>query len=271
MRSCRCARGFSLLELMVAIGLLGLLSAAVYSFIWTLFDRETRALDLAGRTQSAAILFDRLERDLLTAVASTAEGSGLVGDERSMTVYHRAVLPGSPGAPHADLQMTTVRFEPGAGRLRLDRVGAHPHDDGQAVAPAVFDNEIPDEDDTLMTGVRAVRFRYHDGRAWRRAFDSSEGLPAAVEAALWFGSVSAASETGRAAGGGADDEQRVGIAEWSDFEAWEPGMDELSGWGGMPDEEDGSSTPTGRPDRVRVIAIPDAALPAARGSGGGVP
>lgn len=257
--------------MLVAIGLLGLLSAAVYSFIWTLFDRETRAFDLARRTQSATILFDRLERDLLMAVASTADGPGLTGDERSMTIFHRAVLAGSPGSPHADLQRTTIRFEPGSGRLMLDRVDARQQGDGQSADPGLFDDELPAEDDTLAMGIRAVRFRYHDGRSWRRTFDSTRGLPSAVEVMLWFGT------GGEERGGGVpaltvgDEEPWAGDEWWDDdADMWLGGAD-AAGRGGITDDGDEVSTPTGPPDRVRVIAIPDAALPAARGSGGGLP
>lgn len=77
----------------------------------------------------------------------------------------------------------------------------------------------------IASGVRRLRLRYHDGRSWRSEFNtvSAGRLPVAVEIAVWF----------------------------EDAERREPVSDD------MPAEE--RPAPTRRPDRLRIIAIPDAA------------
>ena len=102
-RTNRTAEGFTLLEMLVAIALLGLLLGAVYSFTWNLFSREIRALDEAAKSQAATLLFDRCEADLMSAVAAAGGGPGLTGDSGGISITHRAVLPGSLGAPDVDL------------------------------------------------------------------------------------------------------------------------------------------------------------------------
>ena len=126
-------RAFTMLELLVAIGLLALLSAAVGSFTFVLFDREDRTLALAERTHAAGLLFDRLERDLLTAVAETPDGPGLVGDDRSLTLFCRAVLAESADPIADDLQTTTIRFDQTTRSLTLNRTGrAHSESENDA-------------------------------------------------------------------------------------------------------------------------------------------
>ncbi|TVS04238.1 MAG: hypothetical protein EA423_07795 [Phycisphaerales bacterium] len=77
----------------------------------------------------------------------------------------------------------------------------------------------------IAAGVRRLRLRYHDGSAWRSEFNTVQAgrLPVAVEIAVWF---------------------ENGQPREPEFDA-------------MPVEE--RPPPTRRPDRLRIIAIPDAA------------
>ncbi|USN98212.1 MAG: type II secretion system protein [Phycisphaeraceae bacterium] len=269
---------FTLLELLVAIALLGLLSAAVSAFMWHLFDREARTRALASQTQAATLLFDRIERDLLTAVTSTPDGPGIVGDDHSLTIAHRSVFVGGKDAPQADLQRTVIRFDRTTHRLTLERedLFAEAKADGSTASREAAGSASPDSIDTLggaplgdtfsdtiadnaaadrqpdgllSDDVRAVRFRYSDGRAWRKSFSSSRELPVAIEVAIWFGADTDAddADTGatRSDMSGLDD----GSALLDSKLASEAQADPLA-------QED--STPTTEPDRVRVIAIPDA-------------
>jgi hypothetical protein len=78
--------------------------------------------------------------------------------------------------------------------------------------------------DTLSTRLARLRLRYHDGMQWRSEFDSAaDGLPRAVEVAMWFGAAPTAEPV------------------------------ESEGFG-VPEQRE---TRWGRPDRLRVIAVPD--------------
>lgn len=264
----RGVRGFSLLELLVAIGLLAVLVGAVYAFIVTLFDREARALDEAARSQTATMVFDRLESDLMSAVATGPGGSaGFSGARESITIAHRSVMPGSDAAPWSDAQATTIRFDARQGLLTLERVES----DG-AVNAAAGDDPLP-----FPVTLRAARFRFHDGNDWRDAYRSTRSLPAAVELAIWFGEVAAdePDDALDAEDGFLGDDRGLGsdpLGAETPFDPNRMSLEELAGMTGGFDNEPLEEEDLGQPDRVRVITIPDARVPrAVRRAIGGTP
>ncbi len=255
-------RGFSLLELLIAIGLLSVLVGMVYAFTVTLFDREARALDAAAQSQTATMIFDRLESDLMTAIASGRGGAGLRGEADSLTVTQRSVMPGSRAAPASDEQTTTIRFDERLRRVTIERTDGDAGGRETATDPAPY--PVP---------VRMAKFRYFDGDAWRDRFSSDRGMPVAVELAIWFGD--------------ADEEPRE--ADLLDAEAAMPDdgglpmadefgvpldpatltpeeMARLTGFGdddedGFDPFADGVVEDLPQPDGVGVITIPDARVP----------
>lgn len=255
------ARAFSLLEVLVALALLGILLGSVYVFVTTLFDRESRALDEADRSQVATMVFDRLEADLMTAIASTGGGIGIEGDANRVRIAHQSVLLGSPDAPSHDLQTTTIRFDKRSGRLVLERVSGDVEQSGRSSAEAY---PVP---------VRRAAFRYHDGASWRDRFSSTRSMPAAIELAIWFGdptdpdSESSQSESlnGQGTGFGQTDTRMnngdpyfgnqgaAGAFADDPFGADSSGV-EFNEWSEEPED-------LGQPDRVRMITIPDAQIP----------
>lgn len=241
-RTARARRAFSLLEMLVAIALLAVLLGAVYAFTWNLFDRETRTLDEAAKSEASTTLFDRLEADLMSAVASTGDGPGLVGGTERISIAHNGVLPGSPIAPYADLQTTTMSFDARTRRVTVTRTESS--------------GSEADGDEAIPVPVRALRFRYHDGRGWSDRFTSTRGLPAAVELAIWFGE---------------ERDEAEGDADFDDFGAGPLG-DEPAGFDDMMmggfDDEPAETDELPAPDRVRIVTIPDAVLPAGLASGG---
>ncbi|MBZ0172387.1 MAG: prepilin-type N-terminal cleavage/methylation domain-containing protein [Phycisphaerales bacterium] len=260
------APAFTLLELLIAIALLGLLSASVFAFMWHLFDREDRALVLARRTQTASVLFDRLERDLLTAVTATPDGPGIVGDDHSITIAHRAVFVGGQGSPHTDLQRTLIHFERERGVLTLVREDAFKADE-QVTEDRPSDvtaNHGPDEPEgVLATDIREVRFRYHDGVSWRSSFTSNRRFPVAVEIALWFDRGVPGDEPGDP-----DDPEAFAGNEFDPADEFGAPFDIDSA---MFEQDEADSTPASEPDRLRVIVIPDARDEPTVGGGGAAP
>lgn len=162
-------RGFTVMEVLLALGLGAMLAGAVTAFAWRVASSQ-RALGLAATdAQGADALLDRLESDLLGAIAGDARrGAGVQGSSTRLRVLTRGVDLADGGA--ADIQEAVYEFI--GPMLWLAR--------GPAGEPG--------ERHALSTRALRARFRYFDGRTWGTSFDSAASgrLPAAVEVALWF-------------------------------------------------------------------------------------
>jgi prepilin-type N-terminal cleavage/methylation domain-containing protein len=162
-------RGFTVMEVLLALGLGAMLAAAVTAFAWRTASSQ-RALGLAASdAQGADALLDRLESDLLGAIAGDARrGAGVQGSSTRLRVLTRGVDLSDAGA--SDLHEAVYEFI--GPMLWLAR--------GPAGAPG--------ERHALSERAMRARFRYFDGRSWSASFDSAAAgrLPAAVEVALWF-------------------------------------------------------------------------------------
>ncbi|MBL0926115.1 MAG: prepilin-type N-terminal cleavage/methylation domain-containing protein [Phycisphaerales bacterium] len=166
-------RGFTLIEVLIALGLLLVLTAAVSVFLRDLEDRRRFLTERSTDAQTAALLFDSLDRELLGTFVAGRSGPGVAGDTSRLTVLTRGVMPAAAGA--SDVQRSEYRWDPAAASLAARRT--------DAAGPAAGDMEL------LSTRVAKARFRYHDGVAWLDAFDSRSAgrLPVAIEVSLWFG------------------------------------------------------------------------------------
>lgn len=163
-------RGFTLIETLLAVAMLGALTISLFSFLVNTSRTRDRVLRFTSVESGATLFFDRLEDDLATCAAgSPTLGSGILGTSDSLQILARRVVI-EDGAVHPASRTTSV----------------YQHDaDNNAL---VTIDPGASEPETLVPGVARVRFRYHDGSAWLEAFDCSErGLPTAVEASLWFG------------------------------------------------------------------------------------
>ena len=246
-------RGFTLLEVLLAIGVLLVLSAMVISFFLTLVDRRDRLGALLADSEASSLSLRWLERDLLTCVASSGGQAGIRGEPTELTVVSRSVVVPMPqdaadGKILGDAQRLRVVWSRQTGELTIERGEA----DGVMEA------------DVLSQRVRWLQFRYHDGSGWRGSFNSgAEGrLPSAVEIAIWFGEPvvdESAPPLGQTATGGSpEDDAAMGRPRNA---ATEPGMlleEPMDPFGGAPTFGVQAEPPTGRPDRWRVIVIPDA-------------
>lgn len=191
MRRCRpgfgCVRGrgFTLVEVLLAIGLVAALAGGVFSFMWNLLDRRVSILEAASEADAAGVLFERIEADLLCAIAGDEGiGGGIVGESGRLRVLTRGVaLRSDPSAAApADLQGSEYVFDAARGEVRARRwLGGTPA--GGSALEVVSDR------------VRHLRLRYFTGREWTERFDSlRQGLPVAVEVSIWFGAPVAAAD-----------------------------------------------------------------------------
>ncbi len=228
-------RGFTLLEVLVAIALMSMLLGSLFAFLHDLLQSRSRALEYTARQLAAATLIGRVEAELASClVGDDTSGPGIKGDEADLSILSRGVAvhlaeDGLESGVLGDLQQSEYRFVDEAGEIEVRRMtpGARP-------APAFVS----------IGPVHRLRFRYHDGTGWSDSFDSLAAgrLPEAVEVAVWYHPWTGEQEIAADlpaerltfdTTGGFDD---AAYARQSDVELF--------------DEP--------RPDRFRVIVIPDA-------------
>jgi len=237
-------RAFSLLEVLIAIGLVIALFGAMFAFVFDTLSARSRALEHAGRQSAATTLIERAELDLMSCVAGgRANGAGVDGDNTSLRILTRGVAahlagrgPGDP-AVFGDLQQVEYRFVEETGRIEARRRPAGDRGlDASEFAP-------------LGGPVYKVRFRYHDSTIWRDSFDSllREALPVAVEIAVWFHPWPGQERPETGAENGPEVPERLTFDATAGFDEAEfAGEAELQFFEEPP------------PDRIRVILIPDA-------------
>lgn len=226
-------RGFSLLEVLLAIGIVMILSGAIYSFLFDLMNKRDRIVELTDRARVGIGVLETIERDLTTTLAGASRfGAGISGTSTTLTLLSRSVtLPigQTSGAVLGDLQ--GVRFSWSGSQSSLEASRWDVLSGGERTTQV------------LSTQVEYVQFRYYDGRAWRGEFDSSRdgALPVAIEVAIWFG-------------------VRVPAVDLRGFE----GSSFREGFGAIDDGAFGDDAasepievPQREPDRVRVIVVPD--------------
>ena len=194
----RFARAFTLLEALIAVGMMVLLLGALAMFVEDLSRTRQFVARTAAETRSADALFGALEAALQTAVVDGGNrGAGVTGTDRSIRVLSSRTDAGSGSVA----ELARAAFSP-LSATQVDQNGANITIGRGGVSS------------TLPATVRAMRVRYWYDGGWGDSFDSLNAgtLPAVVEVGLWFGATQAA------------------------------------------DEEE-----LGAPDRVRAIAVPDAA------------
>lgn len=198
-------RGFTLLEVLLSLALIAMLSAGVMGFLWDLLGRRDDLNRTLVDTQAGAALLERMESDILCGLAGDQGAAGVKGSSTSLVLLTRGVaLPVEGESAAGDLQGSEYVFEGRALKARRWAGDAAPTGTLESVSPHV----------------QAVRFSYFDGSAWKGSFDSAaaDGLPVAIEIALWFGDAAPAESS--------DGSPRAG-------------------------------PPRREPDRLRVIVVPD--------------
>ena len=226
-------RGFTLLEVLVSIGLIMVLLGSMFAFLIDMMGSRRRVIDYTGRRRAAAALIERVEADLRTClVGDRAGGAGIEGDETRVLITSRgvAIHLADRGAQDpevfGDRQQSEYRFNDEVGEIEARRGTG---------------------DWASLGRVSKVRFRYHDSTRWRDSFDTlaEERLPVAVEVAVWIDPWPGESET-----------------------PTEPQLERLTFdvSGGFDEAEAARRTDLDlfdepQPDRFRVILIADAAPP----------
>ncbi len=240
-------RAFSLVEVLVALALLVFLAGATTTFLRDLQRGRRTLLDINADLQSGSLVMDRLERDIATCVTAHAGSGGVRGNATSITVLSRASMPNVADAGDAlrDIQATSLAWNDQTGALAITRY-----------LPGASGSSTEE----VSRRVERLRLRYHDGTDWRDTFDSAteKKLPVAVEVAIWF---APAGRPPVLATPEFDEEPDAGLGAagvpmtLEDLDAMP--ADDM----GLPIED----RVWGQPDRLRIIAVPDASVDAGEG------
>jgi type II secretory pathway component PulJ len=238
MRSIHRRPAFTIVEVLLALSLIVVLAAAIGTFLWSLADRR-EAIATAVRHQRAGdVLLQRLEDDLLTAIAGHDGGSGIKGSAMSLELLSRGVWLTPPtsdagsASSIADLQRTVYSHAGSVITIQRSPIGG-----------------ATTESDVLCDDVARLQFRYFDGSEWLDTFDAAQrnSLPVAIEVAVWFGPVPDVS--GRADGRPPSESPSLEQADREESAEADP-------------------QPWPAPDRLRVVVVPDGPI-AAWSEGGG--
>lgn len=236
------ARAFSLLEVMVTLGVVAMLAGSVFAFMLDLM-RDRVVLEHASRdSEVSSAIVERLEGDLLAGAADVEGEAGIAGDASSLRIVSRAVVTPTKAGQRVrgDALTSELRYIEGAGRLEARRFGAREDASGFEI---------------VSERVQAFRLRYFDGRRWVSAFDSMEagGLPVAIEVAAWFGKVDIEEGLDRDASDMGAVAPDVGNRDASLFLDASP-----------VDPSEARALPAREPDLLRVIVVPDGPIAAWR-------
>lgn len=184
-------RGFTLLEMLLALALLGLLMVGAYAAIRNATAAVASGQQMTERTNKIRVTHAFVRRQLSTALASAYEtnrSNGLryvVEGERDQITYV-SPMPGYLGRGGSYVQRLSFRNDGGLLRLefRHARLNGWDADEG-------FDDD-EQEPVVLLEDVRSARFEYRgiddQGRMgdWRTSWDRREALPALVRLKIEF-------------------------------------------------------------------------------------
>jgi type II secretory pathway component PulJ len=233
------ARAFTLVEILIAMALLTALLGAIFAFGFDMLNSRARVLDIAWRQRAATALIERLEMDLMAAVASDSGVAGIRGDETRLSILTRGVASSLAERPRGrddaevfgDLQLADYRFDQVRHTLEARRTQFDASDATGGVAFAPIGN------------MARVRFRYRVGDQWAASFDSAVAgrRPRAVEVAVWFESSGGESPNSKGP------KSKGHVLGRLDFDHLD--FDHLDS------ARQAMNEPS--PDRVRVILIPD--------------
>lgn len=181
--------GFSLLELLVAVSLMGLVAGALYASLHVAFKVRGSAEAATAPARTAAAALGLLAADVECALPPRGILAGAFLGQRGVQASGR---PSDALSFHAPAGAADTAPGPGDIR-RVDWLLERPADGGPSLllrrttSNLLAREEPPALEEVVCRGVESLELRYHDGYGWRDSWDSTaEGdeLPVAVEATL---------------------------------------------------------------------------------------
>jgi general secretion pathway protein J len=166
--------GFTLIELLVGLAIFGLMASAGTALLAGSVDASAQATRLASDAGALARTHSLLTADAAQAAPRPwrdAQGQphpAFTANDGALFTLVRRGWANPAQAPRASLQRVSWAVEDGALVRR---------------AAAMLDGPAPGEAAILLTGVRSVQLRLHDGTGWQTAWANPDpaALPRAIE------------------------------------------------------------------------------------------
>jgi type II secretion system protein J len=182
--------GFTLLELILAMGMVSMLALTLYTSLQVAFKAKESALAAIGPARTALVALDMIKRDLEAALPPTGVLAGaFIGEPTSdagitasgLEFYTMGTSPNYIEAPMSE----------GIRKVEL-AVQIAPQDRTRVLVRRITTNllapqTLPPEEEILCRGVHSFAVRFFDGTQWMDQWDSTQLgniLPVAVEVTL---------------------------------------------------------------------------------------
>ncbi len=167
----RTNRGFTLLEVLVAIMLASLLLTSIYGVFSTTSAAKEQVDQQGAALHLGRVLISRLDRELLGLTLNEPDPLPVIaGGENSLNEPYLAFVTTSTGAPQPG--MRKVRYRLGRdqqGQLTLWR------------SETGLNSRAPATEENLAHGIAQLTFNFFDGRNWQDHWDSrNNGRPQLV-------------------------------------------------------------------------------------------
>ena len=211
LRPMRRRRGFTLLELILASGMISVLALSLYASLRVAFRARDSAMAAIGPARAGELAIDMVRRDLESALPPTGVIAGAFFGETGVEVPDSGavefyiVAPPSPaalqeisggtgGTINTGAYSALDRRDPTAfGGIQRVRLLVRRTEQGETALVRQVERNLmspstPEvEEEVLARGVQAFTLSYYDGYQWYDAWDSTtQGnvLPTAVEVTL---------------------------------------------------------------------------------------
>jgi len=177
-------KGFTLMEMLVAMTLMVAAAACLYSSLYTAFRARRSAEYALNPTLTAWRAIELLKQDLCGALPPTgilaggfvgADGQDGKGYDNDSIVLHTTYVHTLDDTLSDGISMVELVMEEDAESWRLVRRVS-----GNLLSPRAIEATTQ----VLCRGVRSLNIRYWDGFSWRDEWDSAaydDTLPAAIE------------------------------------------------------------------------------------------
>jgi prepilin-type N-terminal cleavage/methylation domain-containing protein len=199
----RTTRGFTLLELIVAMGIMVLVAATLTSTITSAFSLKRSAENAVDATRDTEIVGDVFVSELANALQPSPYSVDLTVSTTS-TIAADAEIPWYLAGPFQGDQNVVRFYTSGTesrgdiqGDVRYIEFGLTAQKDGtnalvrrQRMNLLMLPEELPDEgivEEILVQSVDSLEFQYHDGTGWQPSWDTATNenrLPYAVSMTL---------------------------------------------------------------------------------------
>lgn len=203
-------RGLTLLEVIIAIGLIAMIMTAMFLFYWQMLETRKAAAEQSNRTQLARQVLAGLEAELRGTIGTeqigfpTTQGEQrLVGDRRTLTFLST----GLPAENQYEIRREVDKPPPAQHDLRLISYSlwvdpTNKTDAGDPIVGGIIRSEkktlnqfVVEEDDPLdirkdvwAPELGYLEFRYFDGVEWDTTWDITEGnaLPQLIQITVGY-------------------------------------------------------------------------------------